>query len=151
MTQQQHFQLTHNWQHETAHIMRKHGFIRRCKMEGMDLHQGEVSIMVVFNERSATTNKIITKKKAVSPLVLAFANAIWRLQAAVSSDDEDDESNPNPIAPPVVPKLPPLVCTNSYLLNAMEQRKLKWMLDQVNAMLAFDCNIPFCHKVKKTE
>ena len=125
-----HPELQHNWKNKVGHIMRKKGHVVRCQIERLQIHEGETSVVVAFNENGKG------KKKAVCPLMLAATNVLWRAQRVVSSDEEDDPNLAHPIPPPDfdVP-LPALVCTNPYILNTAQQRKLKWKLAQVNNML----------------
>jgi len=123
-----HLPLIHSWTNKEAHIVRKNGHVARCRIQELELHGGEVSIIVVFNEQGKS------KRKAVCPLMIAATHVLWHAEKAVSSDEEDQ--NKEFIAPPdVTQPLPHLDCTNSYLLNDVQKRKLKWKLTQVNHML----------------
>ncbi len=123
-------QLQHNWYRRQAHIVRKNGHVARCVIETLQIHEGETSVIVAFNEKGTL------KKKAVCPLMISSAHVLWHTQKAVSSDDEDDPELKYPIGPPDLNiPLPPLVCSNVYLLKPEQARKLKWKLSQVNNVL----------------
>jgi len=121
-------ELEFTWKNKEVHILRSSGHIARGTILKLNIFDGEVSVLVSFNEHGKL------RKKAVSPLLIANINALWHCDQTVSSDEE--EENKCFINPPdrCLP-LPALKCANMYVLTTSQQRKLKWMLTQVNNTL----------------
>lgn len=131
--------LNTTWTGQYAHVVRKHGVLRRCRVGKLNISDGEVAIFVEFREKLPSSKEITWVRKTVSPLLLLIANEHWKMATAVSEDETTqacetgcpgrDYDNQQQAS------LPLFECKDQamiQLLTQQERRKLAWMTVQVN-------------------
>ena len=125
--------LKTSWEGQIAHVVRKNGILRRCKIGKLNISDGEVAIFVEFREKLPKSQDITWVKNSVSPIHLLCANEHWKMATAVSEDEDDVNGCPGrDFDDREQASLPWFECFDTSTLNATERRKLNWMIKQVN-------------------
>lgn len=132
------FQLSHSWEGQNAHIARKEGKVRRCRVGKMDMNNGEVSIVVEFRGMNKHGQKT-TFTKSVSPLHLLHVNDLWKSTIALSESEQDDpdafKTRSYDYKTGENASLPSFECYNAEkILCPADIRKLNWMIQQIQCL-----------------